>query len=42
MKASEAVERIREKTGINRSEQRVRAFMKRHNLKFRTYSCKSR
>ncbi len=34
MTASEAVERIREMIGINRSEQRVRAFMKRHNLKF--------
>ena len=34
MTASEAAERIREMTGISRSEQRVRAFMKRHNLKF--------
>jgi transposase len=34
MTASNAAERIREMTGINRSEQRVRAFMKRHHLKF--------
>jgi transposase len=34
MTASEAAERIREMTGIDRSEQRVRCFMKRHNLKF--------
>ena len=34
MTASEAAERIREMTGISRSEQRVRVFMKRHKLKF--------
>ena len=34
MTACEAAERIREMTGIDRSEQRVRCFMKRHNLKF--------
>lgn len=34
MTASQAAERIREMTGVCRSEQRVRAFMKRHNLKF--------
>lgn len=34
MTASSAAERIREMTGIDRSEQRVRCFMKRHNLKF--------
>lgn len=34
MTASDAAERIREMTGIDRSEQRVRCFMKRHNLKF--------
>lgn len=34
MTASEAAERIFEATGINRSEQQVRVFMKRHGLKF--------
>ena len=34
MNAAEAVQRISEMTGINRSEQQVRAFMKRHGLKF--------
>lgn len=34
MTASNAAERIREMTGIDRSEQRVRCFMKRHHLKF--------
>lgn len=34
MCAAEAVERISERTGIKRSEQQVRAFMKRHGLKF--------
>jgi transposase len=34
MCAAEAVERISEMTGIKRSEQQVRAFMKRHALKF--------
>ena len=34
MTAAEAAERIRKMTGINRSEQQVRTFMKRHNLKF--------
>jgi len=34
MNAAEAAERISEMTGINRSEQQVRAFMKRHGLKF--------
>jgi transposase len=34
MTAAEAAERIRETTGINRSAQQVRAFMKRHELKF--------
>lgn len=34
MNAAEATERISEMTGINRSEQQVRAFMKRHGLKF--------
>ena len=34
MTASNAAERIREMTGIHRSEQRIRAFMKRHHLKF--------
>ena len=29
-----AAERIREMTGISRSEQQVRMFMKRHHLKF--------
>ncbi len=32
--AAAAAERIREMTGISRSEQQVRAFMKRHELKF--------
>jgi transposase len=32
--AAQAAERIREMTGIQRSEQQVRAFMKRHGLKF--------
>ena len=34
MTASQAAERIKEMTGISRSEQQVRAFMKRHELKF--------
>lgn len=34
MTAATAAERIREMTGISRSEQQVRAFMKRHGLKF--------
>ncbi len=34
MTAAVAAERIREMTGISRSEQQVRAFMKRHDLKF--------
>jgi len=34
MNASEAAQRISEMTGINRSEQQVRAFMKRHGLRF--------
>jgi transposase len=34
MNAAEAVQLISEMTGINRSEQQVRAFMKRHGLKF--------
>ena len=34
MTATVAAERIREMTGISRSEQQVRAFMKRHKLKF--------
>jgi len=34
MTAAEAAERIKEMTGIERSDQRVRCFMKRHNLKF--------
>jgi transposase len=34
MCAAEAAERISQMTGINRSEQQVRAFMKRHGLKF--------
>ena len=34
MTAAEAAERIREMTGISRSGQQVRAFMKRHGLKF--------
>jgi transposase len=34
MCAAQAAERIREMTGIQRSEQQVRAFMKRHGLKF--------
>lgn len=34
MNAAEATERISEMTGIKRSEQQVRAFMKRHGLKF--------
>ena len=34
MTAAEAANRIREMTGISRSEQQVRAFMKRHELKF--------
>lgn len=34
MTAAAAAERIREMTGISRSEQQVRAFMKRHGLKF--------
>ncbi len=32
--AAEAMQRISEMTGISRSEQQVRAFMKRHGLKF--------
>ena len=32
--AAEAAQRISEMTGINRSEQQVRVFMKRHGLKF--------
>ncbi len=34
MNAAEAAQRINEMTGINRSEQQVRAFMKRHGLTF--------
>ncbi len=34
MTAAEAVQRISEMTGITRSEQQVRTFMKRHGLKF--------
>lgn len=34
MNTAEAAQRISEMTGINRSEQQVRAFMKRHGLKF--------
>jgi len=34
MTASGAAERIREMTGISRSQQQVRSFMKRHELKF--------
>ncbi len=34
MNAAEAVQRISEMTGINRSEQQVRSFMKRHGLRF--------
>jgi transposase len=34
MTAAEAVERIFEMTGIQRSEQQARVFMKRHGLKF--------
>ncbi len=34
MNAAEAVQRISEMTDINRSDQQVRAFMKRHGLKF--------
>ncbi len=34
LNASEAAQRISEMTGINRSEQQVRAFMKRHGLRF--------
>lgn len=34
MTSAEAADRIREMTGINRSSQQVRAFMKRHELKF--------
>lgn len=34
MTAAEAASRIKEMTGISRSEQQVRAFMKRHKLKF--------
>ena len=34
MNASEATQRISEMTSIIRSEQQVRAFMKRHGLKF--------
>jgi len=34
MTAAEAAERIRKMTGISRSEQQVRSFMKRHELKF--------
>lgn len=34
MNAREATQRISEMTGINRSEQQVRAFMKRHGLRF--------
>jgi transposase len=36
MTAAGAAERIREMTGISRSDQQVRAFMKRHKLKFIT------
>jgi len=32
--AADAAERIREMTGITRSEQQIRTFMKRHGLKF--------
>lgn len=32
--ASQAVERVREMTGIDRSPQQIRAFMKRHGLRF--------
>ncbi len=34
MTSLEAAERIRKMTGINRSNQQIRAFMKRHELKF--------
>jgi transposase len=34
MNTAEAAQRISEMTGINRSEQQVRTFMKRHGLKF--------
>ena len=34
MTAAESAERIKEMTGISRSNQQVRAFMKRHQLKF--------
>ncbi|MEJ7676702.1 MAG: hypothetical protein WKG06_02250 [Segetibacter sp.] len=34
LNAAEAAQRISEMTGINRSQQQVRAFMKRHGLKF--------
>ena len=34
MTSAEATDRIREMTGINRSSQQVRTFMKRHELKF--------
>src|SRR5665213_1960868 len=34
MTAAEAADRIREMTGISRSTQQVRAFMKRHELRF--------
>ena len=34
MNAADATQRISEMTGINRSEQQVRAFMKRHGLRF--------
>lgn len=34
MNAASAAQRISEMTGINRSQQQVRAFMKRHGLKF--------
>lgn len=34
MTAAEAAERIKQMTGISRSDQQVRAFMKRHELKF--------
>ena len=45
MTAAVAAERIREMTAISRSDQQVRAFMKRHQLKFlrmRAHSCKGR
>jgi transposase len=32
--AAEAVQRISDMTGISRSEQQIRAFMKRHGLRF--------